>query len=180
MRSRSPRINPPVNRHEMRNRLRQLIPWFSICSVMPPPHPSMRSTRRTGWSGFTRCSATRRAFPTGLLSAEASADAVHWLRDSGLGRAISPADVQHSRLSLERTQFFFVGSSTSREPSLSNFFETYCRKTLVQQLDMEPQRSLRSCVRAGRNRPRRGHPRTADTASPLRSGRADDLHQLHA
>ena len=43
-----------------------------------------------------------------------------------------------TRLSLERNQFFFAGCSTSREPSLSNFFATYCRKTLVQQLEMEP------------------------------------------
>jgi hypothetical protein len=44
----------------------------------------------------------------------------------------------NTRLSLERNQFFFVGCSTSSEPSLSNFFATYCRKTLVQQLEMEP------------------------------------------
>jgi hypothetical protein len=44
----------------------------------------------------------------------------------------------NTRLSLERNQFFFAGCSTSREPSLSNFFATYCRKTLVQQLEMEP------------------------------------------
>ncbi len=44
----------------------------------------------------------------------------------------------NSRLSLERNKFFFVNTSTSREPALSNFFATYCRKTLVQQLDMEP------------------------------------------
>jgi hypothetical protein len=44
-----------------------------------------------------------------------------------------------TRLSLERNQqFFFVGPSTSYEPSLSSFFSTYCRSTLVQQLDMEP------------------------------------------
>ncbi|MFD4181023.1 toll/interleukin-1 receptor domain-containing protein [Rhodococcus sp. NPDC058514] len=43
----------------------------------------------------------------------------------------------NSRLSLERNQqFFFVGNSTSS--ALSNFFATYCRRTLVQQLDMEP------------------------------------------
>jgi TIR domain len=42
------------------------------------------------------------------------------------------------RLSLERKQFFFVGSLTSQEPSLSNFFATYCRKAQVQQLDMAP------------------------------------------
>jgi TIR domain len=47
--------------------------------------------------------------------------------------------LSNSRLSLERDQqFFFVGSSTSYEPSLSKFFATYCRKTLVQQLEMEP------------------------------------------
>jgi TIR domain len=44
----------------------------------------------------------------------------------------------NTRLSLERNQFFFAGCLTSREPSLSNFFETYCRKTTVQQLEMEP------------------------------------------
>ena len=44
----------------------------------------------------------------------------------------------NSRLSMERKQFFFVGCSASREPSLSNFFATYCRKPLVQQLEMEP------------------------------------------
>jgi TIR domain len=44
----------------------------------------------------------------------------------------------NTRLSLERNQFFFAGCSTSREPSLSNFFATYCRKTLVQQLEIEP------------------------------------------
>lgn len=44
----------------------------------------------------------------------------------------------NARLSLERKQFFFVGSPSSREPSLSDFFETYCRRTQVQQLYMEP------------------------------------------
>ena len=44
----------------------------------------------------------------------------------------------NTRLSLERKQFFFVGSSTSYEPSLSDFFATYCRKAQVQQLQMEP------------------------------------------
>jgi TIR domain len=43
-----------------------------------------------------------------------------------------------TRLSLERKPFFFVGSPTSYEPSLSNFFATYCRKSLVQPLAMEP------------------------------------------
>jgi hypothetical protein len=44
----------------------------------------------------------------------------------------------NTRLSLERNQFFFAGCSTSREPSLLKFFATYCRKTLVQELEMEP------------------------------------------
>ena len=44
----------------------------------------------------------------------------------------------NTRLSIERKQFFFVGSSTSYEPSLSSFFATYCRKAQVQQLEMAP------------------------------------------
>lgn len=44
-----------------------------------------------------------------------------------------------SRLSMERDQqFFIVGNPISRDRALSTFFTTYCRKTLVQQLDMEP------------------------------------------
>lgn len=42
------------------------------------------------------------------------------------------------RLSDERKQFFFVNTSDSRESSLSDFFATYCRRPLVQQLDMKP------------------------------------------
>lgn len=42
------------------------------------------------------------------------------------------------RLSLDSKQFFFVGSSLSRETSLSEFFATYCRKAQVQQLEMAP------------------------------------------
>lgn len=42
------------------------------------------------------------------------------------------------RLSQERKHFFFVGSSTAYEPSLSHFFETYCRKARVRQLQMAP------------------------------------------
>lgn len=42
------------------------------------------------------------------------------------------------RLSDERKQFFFVGSSNTHVPSLSDFFATYCRRPLVQQLEMEP------------------------------------------
>ncbi len=42
------------------------------------------------------------------------------------------------RLSDERKQFFFVGTSDSQVPALSDFFATYCRRPLVQQLEMEP------------------------------------------
>jgi hypothetical protein len=44
----------------------------------------------------------------------------------------------NTRLWLESKQFFFVGCSTSNEPSLSSFFETYCRKPLFQQTPMAP------------------------------------------
>lgn len=40
----------------------------------------------------------------------------------------------NDRLSMEQKQFFFAGCSSSYEPSLSDFFDTYCRKTQVQQL----------------------------------------------
>jgi hypothetical protein len=43
----------------------------------------------------------------------------------------------NTRLSHERKQFFFVGSSTAHEPALSNFFATYW-KAQVQQLEMAP------------------------------------------
>jgi len=42
------------------------------------------------------------------------------------------------RLSDEHKQFFFVGSSNTQERSLSDFFETYCRRPMVQHLEMEP------------------------------------------
>ncbi len=43
-----------------------------------------------------------------------------------------------TRLSLERKQFFLVYSAKVSEPSLSAFFATYCSRTQVQQLQMEP------------------------------------------
>jgi hypothetical protein len=42
------------------------------------------------------------------------------------------------RLSVEQKQFFFAGCSSQYEPSLSNFFDTYCRKSQVQQMDVAP------------------------------------------
>jgi hypothetical protein len=72
----------------------------------------------------------------------------------------------NTRLSLERNQFFFAGSSTSREPSLSNFFATYCRKTLVQQLEMEPA-AFAAELRARWEEQSAARPRVAvDTTSP--------------
>jgi hypothetical protein len=44
----------------------------------------------------------------------------------------------HTRLSLESKQFFFVNSSVAPDPLLSNFFTTYCRRTQVQLLEMQP------------------------------------------
>jgi len=44
----------------------------------------------------------------------------------------------NTRLALGGKQFFFVGSATSYEPSLSSFFATYCRKSQVQHLEMAP------------------------------------------
>jgi len=44
----------------------------------------------------------------------------------------------NSRLSMESIPFFLAGCSSSREPMLSSFFSTFCPRTLVQQLDMEP------------------------------------------
>ena len=124
---------------------------------------------RGGPAGVAARVAQRRGEPSRLacLSAEASADAVHWLRDSRLDRAVSPAYVEQTRLSLERNQFFFVGSSTSHEPSLSNFFATYCRKTLVQQLEMEPAAFVAE-LRARWEEQSAARPHAAvDTISPL-------------
>jgi TIR domain len=44
----------------------------------------------------------------------------------------------HTRLSLESKQFFFVHSSLAPDPLLSNFFTTYCRRTQVQLMQMQP------------------------------------------
>jgi hypothetical protein len=71
----------------------------------------------------------------------------------------------NNRLSLERNQFFFAGCSTSHEPSLSNFFATYCRKTLVQHLEMEPATFVAE-LRARWEKQATARPRTAvDTPS---------------
>ena len=54
-RSRFPRISPPASRRSNQKRLRRPIPSCSVCSVNPPPRRSMRSTRKTGWSGSMHC-----------------------------------------------------------------------------------------------------------------------------
>ena len=83
-----------------------------------------------------------------------------------------------TRLSLERKQFFFV-SSNSYEPSLSDFFATYCRKPQVQQLEMEPAAFVAE-LRARWEETNRGEATPTVTPPSSCSGRADDLHQLHA
>jgi TIR domain len=44
----------------------------------------------------------------------------------------------NDRLSHATKQFFFAGCSSMYEPSLSNFIDTYFRRTQVQQLDVKP------------------------------------------
>jgi hypothetical protein len=77
-----------------------------------------------------------------------------------------------TRLSLERSQFFFAGCTSSREPSLSNFFGTYCRRGLVEQTDMDPTEfaaQLRSRWEARRTPKYRGGAATY-VPTPLASG----------
>ena len=86
------------------------------------------------------------------------------------------------RLSNERKQFFFVGSSNARVPALSDFFATYCRRPLVQQLEMEPPHLFRSSLnprktRRSRRRRQRGHGFRIPWSPWL--GHTVDFHQLH-
>ena len=67
-----------------------------------------------------------------------------------------------TRISLESKQSFFVGTSAVAEPRLSSFFSTYCRRTQVQQLQMEPgefvselRRRWRLSLRPGTDKPGR-------------------------
>ena len=72
-----------------------------------------------------------------------------------------------SRLSMApNQQFFFVGSSASREPSLSDFFATYCRETLVQQLEMEPTTFVAQLHARWKKQTPGGPPEEADTTNP--------------
>ena len=43
-----------------------------------------------------------------------------------------------TRIALDKRQFFIAHSSEAEEPLLSDFFTTYCRRTQVQQLSMNP------------------------------------------
>ena len=123
----------------MRSRPRQPIPSFSICLVEPPPLPeyAIHEEDRLEWLHALLSDAA--SLPDWLdypLRHQpmlfVGCDIPDWL-----GRFLLRMS-SNTRLSLERKQFFFVGSSTSYEPSLSDFFATYCRKSLVQQLEMEP------------------------------------------
>jgi hypothetical protein len=72
----------------------------------------------------------------------------------------------NGRLWDERKQFFFAGCSSSREPSLSRFFATYCRQPVVQQLDMDPAAFVAE-LRARWEEQVAARPRAAvDTAGP--------------
>ena len=137
---RFPRVSPLANRIETREpaSATDTVVLNLFGQATSTPQYAIHDEDRLEWLHALLTDAA--SLPEWLVSpAEASADAVRRLRDTGLARAVSPADVEPSRLSLERDQqFFFVGNSISREPALSTFFATYCRKTLVQQLDMEP------------------------------------------
>jgi TIR domain len=75
----------------------------------------------------------------------------------------------NTRLSQERKSFFFVGPSIAQVPSLSDFFATYCRKPLIQQLEMEPTEFVAELRARWEERREKGsaRPRGAvDTPSP--------------
>ena len=95
--------------------------------------------RRTSSNGCTRCFLMPRAYPGGLLincrhqpMLFVGCEIPDWI-----GRFLLRLS-STERLSDERKQFFFVGTSDSQVPSLSDFFATYCRRPLVQELEMEP------------------------------------------
>ncbi len=138
----------------MRNRLRQPIPSFSICLVKPPPRRSMRSTRRTGWSGFTRCSATTASLPDWLdyqLKHQPmlfiGCEIPDWI-----GRFLLRMS-SNTRLSLERNAVLLR--------RLLNLARTVAVEISLQRIAVRRwssswrwsrPSSLRSCVHAGRNK----------------------------
>ena len=72
-------------------------------------------------------------------------------------------------------QFFFVNSPEAREPPLSDFFATYCRKAQVQQLEMDPREfvselHVRWQAQSRWHAPSMVGRRMADTSSPAVSG----------
>ncbi|MFV8048275.1 toll/interleukin-1 receptor domain-containing protein [Mycobacterium sp. 48b] len=72
------------------------------------------------------------------------------------------------RLSLGGKPFFFAANS--REPSLSSFFSTYCRRTMVKQLDMDPTEfvaELRKRWEAKQSKPRPPSPPDTYNGSAL-------------
>jgi hypothetical protein len=76
------------------------------------------------------------------------------------------------RLSDERKQFFFVGCSNWQVPALSEFFSTYCRRPLVQGLEMDPVTFV-SQLRERCGKPDRPTPR--DTGSGILDNYPDSL-----
>ena len=115
-------------------------PSFSICLVKPPPLPQYAIHEEDRLEWLHALLSDRASLPDWLCqSAEASpmlfigCEIPDWL-----GRFLLRMS-SNLRLSLERdSSSSSLVNSASHEPSLSKFFATYCRKTLVQQLDMEP------------------------------------------
>jgi hypothetical protein len=74
------------------------------------------------------------------------------------------------RLLQEGKQFFFVGSSTAHEPSLSNFLATYCGKAQVQQLEMAPTDFVAELYARWEKRKRRAARRDDEDDAPRPTG----------
>ena len=88
----------------------------------------------------------------------------------------------NTRLSLGEQAVLLRRLLTSKDLVLSSFFETFCRKAQVQQLEMEPTAfvaELRARWEEQRPKTRRRHAYRLTPPSG-RSRRLDDLHQLHA
>lgn len=83
-----------------------------------------------------------------------------------IGRYLLRMSSGDTRLSQRNQQFFFVGSSTAYEPTLSRFLKTFCRSTLVQHLDMDPIKFVAE-LRARWEKQPRPNPREAGPPRPI-------------
>ena len=123
---------------------------------------------RTASSGCTRCSVTRRVFPSGFLirsniSRCCSLD-VRFRTGSGGFCCVCPA-IRGYPLNATSSSF-----SSVRQPRTNRRWRVSCQLIVVARWfsswTWSRQSSLRSCVRAGRNNPRRSH-RVTDDPSPI-------------